>query len=271
MISLAATIGMRTSGSCTRMEEEKIVEKLSEKSKSLRRTSLKKRLQTEIKKENPTLKEKITKKRKLSKYRRKTANAKERERMKRMNDVFATLKSVIPASKKDDQEETKVTTLRSAIAYINNLKQLIKECDAGLVDKTECNVKHDKEIINKTHEYPKKMKTPKKKSKCVKSVVKCSKPIILDANWTNYSPQSLQNKSLMSKRQNKLDTSYQNIVLQPLPDITTFSQIKYHTFSPLDTSCSSPEDMNSVSLHISLLDSQDEIGTLEEQDQFLLV
>jgi len=69
------------------------------------------------------------------------------------------------------------------------------------------------------------MKTPKKKIKSAKSVVKCSKPIILDANWTNYSPQSLQNKSLMSKRQNKLDTSYQNIVLQPLPDITTFSQI----------------------------------------------
>ena len=174
--------------------------------------------------EDCTLKEKITKKRKHSKYRRKTANAKERERMKRMDDVFATLKSVIPASKKDDQEETKVTTLRSAIAYINNLKQLIQDCDAGLVDKTECNVKPDNEIIlvNKTHEYPKKMKTPKKKTKSVKSVVKFSKPTILDANWTNYSPQSIQNILLMSKLQNKLDISYQNIVLQPLPDIPTF-------------------------------------------------
>ena len=66
MISLATTIGMRTSGSCTRMEEEKIAEKLSEKSKSLRRTSLKKRLLTEIKGEKPPLKEKISKKRKLS-------------------------------------------------------------------------------------------------------------------------------------------------------------------------------------------------------------
>jgi len=62
------------------------------------------------------------------------------------------LKIVISASKKDGQE--KVITLRSAIAYINNLKQLIQDCDAGLVDKTECNVKHDKEIINKTQEHP---------------------------------------------------------------------------------------------------------------------
>ena len=69
------------------MEEDKIVENLPVKSKSLRITSLKKRLQTEIKKINPKVKEKICKKRKLSKYRRNTANAKEREMMKKMNDV----------------------------------------------------------------------------------------------------------------------------------------------------------------------------------------
>ena len=69
-ISLGATVGAPTS---VDMEENMIAESLPEKSKSLRKTSLKKRLQTEIKKANPKAKEKVTKKRKLSKYRRKTA------------------------------------------------------------------------------------------------------------------------------------------------------------------------------------------------------
>merc|ERR1711970_909040 len=136
------------------MEEETIVERLSDKSRSLRRTSVKKRLQTEINKERTKIKEKGCKKRLLSKYRRKAANTKERERMKKMNDVFATLKSVIPSDIKDDHEEekeTKVTTLRSAISYINFLKQLIEDCDNGLVDKREFDKKGDYTItVDKT-------------------------------------------------------------------------------------------------------------------------
>merc|ERR1712106_815009 len=156
------------------MEEEKIVETLPEKSKTLRRTSLKKRLQTEIMKSNPRVKEKISKKRILSKYRRKTANAKERERMKKMNDVFDTLKNVIPVENRvddEDDKETKVTTLRSAIAYINCLKQLIEDCDTGLVDKTEFGDKsvdkHSESDIFavQTFESTKKLKTPKKSNK----------------------------------------------------------------------------------------------------------
>merc|ERR1712083_1022650 len=137
MGSAGPTIGSSTSGSEISMEEERIGETLPEKSDSLRRTSLRKRLQTQIKKTNPKVE--VPKKRLLSRYRRKAENAKERERMKKMNDVFDTLKSVIPAETKgdEDEKETKVTTLRSAIAYINCLKQLIEDCDAGLVDKTE--------------------------------------------------------------------------------------------------------------------------------------
>ena len=86
------------------MEEDTIVERLSDKSKSLRRTSVKKRLQTEINKKRVKVKDIVSKKRILSKYRRKAANAKERERMKKMNDIFAKLKSVIPADNKEDQE-----------------------------------------------------------------------------------------------------------------------------------------------------------------------
>merc|ERR1719369_1194961 len=210
------------------MEEEKIVESLSEKSKSLRKTSLRKRVHVEIKKIIPKVKEKCTKKRKLSKYRRKTANAKERERMKKMNDVFATLKSVIPADNKDDHEEekeTKVTTLRSAIQYINYLKQLIDDCDAGLVDEKEMNEK----VMIERNKTTAKSKTQKEKPKQPKSV-KSSKPIILDTKWTNYSPELLGKKFVIPKDQNiiekeevhQMDASYQDIVLHPLPHITTF-------------------------------------------------
>merc|ERR1712083_1019768 len=159
------------------MEEEGFEEKLPDKSRSLRKTSVRKRLETEIKKRKGKLKEKVSKKRTLSKYRRKAANAKERERMKKMNDVFDTLKSVIPAENRgddDDEKETKVTTLRSAIAYINCLKQLIEDCDAGLVDKTQFDNKEkgDSEPKDKINNKAfisnsKKIKKEKKNSKAV--------------------------------------------------------------------------------------------------------
>merc|ERR1712179_432422 len=122
--------------------------------------------------------------------------------MKKMNDVFATLKSVMPTDSKIDNEEekeTKVTTLRSAIQYINYLKKLIEDCDAGLVDKTEYNekgIKNDEPICGmvQKHKNPKTAKTSKKSPKTLKSTVKSSKPVTLDAKWTNYSPQFLEQK-----------------------------------------------------------------------------
>merc|ERR1712128_390471 len=200
MGSCGLTIGGETAMDKIMMEEEKIVETLPEKSRSLRRTSVKKRLQTEIMKINPRVKEKISKKRTLSKYRRKTANTKERERMKKMNDVFDTLKNVIPADNRgddEDEKETKVTTLRSAIVYINSLKQLIEDCDAGLVDETVFGDKEDT-----ISGCAKNTKTPILKPKTVNRKVKGSKPIILDAKWANYSPQFLGHKLAIPKNIN---------------------------------------------------------------------
>ena len=94
------------------MEENTIVEALSDKSRSLRKTSVKKRLETELKKVGKKRKEKYVKKPRLNKYQRKVANAKERERMKRMNDVFDRLKKVVPMEKlnaeNDDKKDKKV-------------------------------------------------------------------------------------------------------------------------------------------------------------------
>ena len=93
------------------MEEDNIVNSLSDKSRSLRKTSVKKRLETEMKKTKKVHKNKISKKPRLNKHQRKVANQKERERMKRMNEVFERLKQVVPMEQlnSEDGKEKKVS------------------------------------------------------------------------------------------------------------------------------------------------------------------
>lgn len=57
----------------------------------------------------------------LSKYRRKTANARERSRMREINQAFETLRKVVPqlsATQQQNEKLTKITTLRLAMKYI---------------------------------------------------------------------------------------------------------------------------------------------------------
>lgn len=57
----------------------------------------------------------------LSKYRRKTANARERSRMREINEAFETLRKVVPqlsANQQQNEKLTKITTLRLAMKYI---------------------------------------------------------------------------------------------------------------------------------------------------------
>lgn len=62
----------------------------------------------------------------LSKYRRKTANARERNRMREINQAFETLRRVIPQmataqTHGNNEKLTKITTLRLAMKYISTL------------------------------------------------------------------------------------------------------------------------------------------------------
>lgn len=62
----------------------------------------------------------------LSKYRRKTANARERNRMREINMAFETLRNVIPHMPNTqipgaNEKLTKITTLRLAMKYISTL------------------------------------------------------------------------------------------------------------------------------------------------------
>merc|ERR1711953_296026 len=169
------------------MEEDNIVSNLSDKSRSLRKTSVKKRLETELKKVSKRRKEKICKKPRLNKYQRKVANAKERERMKRMNEEYERLKKVVPMEQlnSEDGKDKKVSILRSAILYIQALKQLISDCDAGLVDS---------QLYSTSPHTNNKLKIEKKQSESLTSKVKASKRVILDPKWTHYSQQFLQDK-----------------------------------------------------------------------------
>ena len=123
------------------------------KSRSLRQSSVAKRLRVEsgagVTKAGAGARVK-----RLSRYRRKTENAKERERMKKFNQAFENLRQKLPnrelLSEKSisGEKDTKVSrseamspvisvtmlqvsALRSAISYIKNLQSLVADCDAG--------------------------------------------------------------------------------------------------------------------------------------------
>lgn len=69
----------------------------------------------------------------LSKYRRKTANARERSRMREINEAFETLRRSIPliSTKIDNPNEknTKISTLRLAMKYITVLSTALRDSD----------------------------------------------------------------------------------------------------------------------------------------------
>ncbi|XP_041981227.1 helix-loop-helix protein delilah-like [Aricia agestis] len=67
----------------------------------------------------------------LSKYRRKTANARERSRMREINRAFETLRRAVPAAEITGtpvpcEKLTKITTLRLAMKYISALSAALR-------------------------------------------------------------------------------------------------------------------------------------------------
>lgn len=86
-----------------------------------------------------TVKEKVPKEKPkqraapLSKYRRKTANARERTRMREINHAFETLRQSVPVivagaqAQSTNEKLTKITTLRMAMKYIKILSDIIDD------------------------------------------------------------------------------------------------------------------------------------------------
>lgn len=124
---------------------------------SLRPRSIARRLEVEQKLKQPVVGKRTPKPKQkpapLSKYRRKTANARERSRMKEINQAFETLRRAIPpshnayhsasspspssgssscGSSAGSEKLTKITTLRLAMDYIESLTRVL-EHDAFLM------------------------------------------------------------------------------------------------------------------------------------------
>lgn len=86
----------------------------------------------------------------LSKYRRKTANARERSRMREINAAFEALRravphlagpvQVAPGSAAANEKLTKITTLRLAMKYISALSSALRDtsCSNGSSTSTSC-------------------------------------------------------------------------------------------------------------------------------------
>nr|SVF01456.1 taxi A [Mesovelia furcata] len=63
----------------------------------------------------------------LSKYKRKNANARERSRMREINEAFDSLRRAVPTQ---DEKMTKIATLKLAMSYIAALTEALSESDA---------------------------------------------------------------------------------------------------------------------------------------------
>jgi len=207
-----------------------------------------KRLLTEQKKSQPRVIEKISKKYRLSKYRRKAENKKERERMKKFNQAFTNLKNLLPNKGLGEEDiprtekETKVSSLRSAITYINCLKELLEDCNAGTVGEEvyrNSSLLDDREKTNGYAVKSEKEKKPKRKG----SVKKVSK-----RKWINYNSDSLEHKCcLFEPNMKTLDLK----TIRDTQNVITF------TSSPMDNHdlSSSPSDVNGKFLQINNLES----------------
>ena len=89
---------------------------IPEKTLSLRHSSLLKRLDTNNHKK--TFKTVTGRQKKsLSKYRRKSANKKERERMKKLTDMFTVLGKILPGNENDKNTEKEQTKVIGVLFY----------------------------------------------------------------------------------------------------------------------------------------------------------
>lgn len=195
-----------------------------EKLQSLRGSSLARRIEAERRRNLPRQRI-VQSKPKLSKYRRKCANAKERERMSKVNEMFDKLKTIVPEglNKEQEDKETKVTTLRSAILYINELQQLLTDYDAGSLDITRYqDLDHEKENKKKSKKTQKVIKMSKHGvQKKKNSVVK--RKTVLKPKWIDHTKSSSVAKKVVAKKP-VLQSDKQPLLNRPCDIPPTVSQ-----------------------------------------------
>ena len=149
---------------------------------TLRTKSILKRIESERTRHTNSKKKENKEKEKpapLSKYRRKTANARERNRMKEINDAFVSLQSSLPDIPGTDADKlTKITVLKLAVNYISAL--------AGVLDNSSLSM--DVEDIRQMWCNDNAHMT--KTDNCVKSTVRASPDRADDLNIRDQLKQS---------------------------------------------------------------------------------
>lgn len=116
------------------MDNEKYSLRQRSKRENNNKTTNKSSIKSSKEKKDPKNKPK-TKAAPLSKYRRKTANARERTRMKEINSAFETLRKCLPISMQSgdisptNEKLTKITTLKMAMNYIEMLSDSTQEIE----------------------------------------------------------------------------------------------------------------------------------------------
>jgi hypothetical protein len=198
---------------------------LPDKSKNLRLRSIRKRMETERNKNLP--KQGKTKERPapLSKYRRKTANARERQRMHQVNVAFEQLKATIPHHKLniiDEKKDTKITTLRCAIDYINSLSDLLADVKQGrkvgpefYFTDAQLGLQNDKDERQTTKKKTASNKCHRRK----RATVKASRPArkTIKRLKAHHQPLQPNNSSLPPPSVLALARSPLPVLVQPLP------------------------------------------------------
>ncbi|CAL4158697.1 unnamed protein product [Meganyctiphanes norvegica] len=208
----------------------------------LRPRTIIKRLQQETKRQEPPQpkpKQKRTKKARpapLSKYRRKTANARERDRMKAVNVAFESLRRVLPESVEQQQgvpanTTTKITTLRLAVNYIQALTKVLE---------------NPQQQQQQQHEYTRENVIIKQEQNCD---IKSEREVKIERSQITH---LIDTKNVIinthyPKYTSTLDQKYQQIsVPQQQPYMPELNVMEYEVQTPGDVLPKQPQDFCSL-------------------------
>ncbi|XP_065371543.1 helix-loop-helix protein delilah [Calliphora vicina] len=161
----------------------------------------------------------------LSKYRRKTANARERTRMREINTAFETLRTCVPPcitsedSSSTNEKLTKITTLRLAMKYIGILTDalgnpneadydFLHECTQPRIIEPVITEENFEPLVKETKEKPTKSAKSNKTTKTTKSAINNSRKSFASNTKRPAKKQKLVNTENLCQT-SPIPTSYQ--------------------------------------------------------------
>jgi len=188
--------------------------------------------------------------------------------MSKVNEMFDKLKTIVPEgiNKEQEDKETKVTTLRSAILYISELQTLLTDYDAGALDPTRYQ-DNTKENMKKTSKSVIGSKKSQKKDKHGRVFKR--KNVLKPKKWVDFSRKKLIIKAAANQAVHPNvhnSQSVQNIV-QPVLTVQSLMQgqllngqshvqsVPSHVQTVLSNMQSAQSNTHSVQSHVQAVQS----------------